>query len=256
MSPEEARIIRDVFERVRTFGPVRDDDARAAVEAELRANPDAAVGLVQAVVALDRERMELAQRVADLEAAQSQGQGQPSGGLFGGGPWAGRRDDAQAGRTGWPQPEQRGADWNQRDPRWGQQQQPQQPAPWGGQQPQQPQAPWGGQPQAPAPAQAQQRGGGIFSTILGAATGLAAGYVGYEAMKGLFGGNSGAQAGGGGGNFGDLFSGNDSGSAQGGGDSPFEERQRTAADDDSFFNSDSGGFDIGGGGGGDDDSFA
>lgn len=222
MSPEEARIIRDVFDRVRAFGPARDPDARAAVEAELRANPDAAVALVQAVVGLERERLALEQRLAEYERGQDSA---PSGGLFGGGPWGGRRaPEPQMDRSGWQQEPQR--------------------QPWGRQQPQQPQQPqaWGQQ----QPPQQAQRGGGLFGTLLGAAGGLAAGYVGYEAMKGLFGGGS--QTGG-------LFGGSEGGNADAGNDggSLFEERDRTAADDAAFFD-DGGNFDIGGGG--DDDSFA
>lgn len=229
MSPEEARIIRDVFERVRGFGPARDPDARAAVEAELRANPDAAVGLVQAVVGLERERLALEQRLAEYERGQDSA---PSGGLFGGGPWGGRRQEEPMQRGGWQQqPEP------QRQP-WGRPQAAQPSQQYG-----QPAQPWGQQP----PPQQPQRGGGLFGTLLGAAGGLAAGYVGYEAMKGLFGG--GQHAGGG------LF-GNDSGNAADAGNAGggfLEERDRTAADDAAFFD-DGGNFDIGGGG--DDDSFA
>lgn len=239
MSPEEARIIRDVFERLRAFGPVRDTEARAAVEAELRANPDAGVALVQAIVGLERERVALTEQLAAYERAQEAPQ---SGGLFGGGPW-GRRD-APERPTGWPQQPQRPDDgrWSQQPPAqqqpWGQQQQPQQ-------------QPWGQQPQ-------QQRGGGLFGTLLGAATGLAAGYVGYEAMKGLFGGGGHANAGDNGGLLGGgLFGGgnepgNELGNDRGGGF--FDERDRTSADDAAFFDDNGGDFDIGGGG--DDDNFA
>lgn len=232
MSPEEARIIRDVFERVRAFGPARDYDARAAVEAELRANPDAGVGLVQAIVGLERERLALEQRLAEYERGQDS---QPSGGLFGGGgPW-GRRDPAPQPGQGWQQQPQ------------GNYQQP----PQGYPQQQQPQA-WNQPAQQQAPQ--QQRGGGLFGTLLGAATGLAAGYVGYEAMKGLFGGGhqTGGMFGGGEGGGG-LFGGGDAGKDAAGGGGFLEERDRTSADDAAFFDN-GGDFDVGGGG--DDDSFA
>ncbi len=58
MTPQDAEIIRDVFAKIRAMGPAVDDaEAARAVEAELRANPAAALNLVRVVVGLERERV-------------------------------------------------------------------------------------------------------------------------------------------------------------------------------------------------------
>jgi hypothetical protein len=188
MTPEEAQIIRDIFDRIRQMGPApRDPAADEALKRELGANPDAVMGLVRAVVALDRERAGLIEEREDLyrqidELQQHGGPGpQGGGGLFGGGLFGG------GGRPPQPQP------------------QPEPARPWGS-------PPWGGgnqgtrgpwssgdsyQPQQPPPLPGQQRpGGGMLGTALGAAAGVAGGLFAFEAMKGLFGGEGhGAQAG-------------------------------------------------------------
>lgn len=180
MTPEEAGIIRDIFDRIRHMGPApRDPEARAAVEHELRANPDALIGLVRAIVALDRERAALIEENEALRAAL-EGPAQPSsgGGLFGDGPGYGQPGPAGGHPGGWspgPAPQQ------QREP-WGS-------APWGRSRPMPetapptpgPGGPWG------SPAGGQQ-GGGVMRTALGAAAGLAGGMFAYDAVKGMLGG--------------------------------------------------------------------
>lgn len=202
MTPEEAKIIRDVFERLKAMGPPpRDPDAQRAVETELKNNPDAGLGLVRAIVALDQERTALMQdrgerekRIAELE--QQLADRNRSGGLFGPGPGqAPAQGYAPAGSV--PPIPQGG---------YGQQ----------GYAPPQPQrGPWGSAPQqdpgyGQMPSQGlpgQGQGGGFFGggqgqggSFLGSAMRTAAGVAGgmfaFEAVKGLFGGHSGGMFGG------------------------------------------------------------
>lgn len=183
MTPEEAGIIRDIFDRIRHMGPApRDPEARAAVEHELRANPDALIGLVRAIVALDRERAALIEENEAMRAAL-EGHGQPSsgGGLFGDAPGYGPAGYGQPGSAaghpgGWspgPAPQQRepwgSAPWGRSRPA----PEPMPPAPGPG-------GPWGGGPQ----------GGGVMRTALGAAAGLAGGMFAYDAVKGMLGGSN------------------------------------------------------------------
>lgn len=169
MTPEEFSIIRDVFARIRAFPPQTDGQARQAVDAELRANPDAGVGLIQLIVGLETQRSQL-QAERDRLAAQL-AQSQPrSGGLFGtsvphvapppqpqAGPWG----QAQAAPPPPPPPQPQQA-WTQP-----------------------PAQPWGQAPQAQAP------GGSFLRSALGAATGVAGGLFAYNALSGLFGGHTG-----------------------------------------------------------------
>lgn len=156
MTPQEAEIIRTVFDRLKAAGTQpRDAEAEGLVEALMRADPSAGLGLVRALVITDRAQAALVAEnetlKQDLEAARAQagGQAQPSGGLFGGGPW---------GAPSAPAPSQGG--------------------PWGGRVPDA--GPWGGQPQ----------GGGFLSSALRTGAGVAGGLFAFEALKGLFGGGS------------------------------------------------------------------
>lgn len=163
MTPQDAEIIRDVFAKIRAMGPAVDDaEAARAVEAELRANPAAALNLVRVVVGLERERESLAAEAealaAELEDLRARTAPQPrGGGLFGNapGPWG-------SGRAAEPAP---------------------QPGPWGAQQPS---GPWGGQ--------AQPQGGGFWGSALRTGAGVAGGLFAFEALKGMFGGGHGAEA--------------------------------------------------------------
>ncbi|NLH81269.1 MAG: DUF2076 domain-containing protein, partial [Phyllobacteriaceae bacterium] len=166
MTPQEAQIIRSVFDRLKAMeaGP-RDAEAEALVEALQKADPQAGLGLVRALVMTDQAR---AAAVADAEAARRELEAmraapapQPAsgglfGGLFGGAPQA-------------PAP---------------------QPMPQAG--------PWGARPQAgPWDAQPQpQQGSGFWGSALRTGAGVAGGLFAFEAVKSLFGG--GAHAGWGG----------------------------------------------------------
>jgi hypothetical protein len=163
MTPQEAQIIRSVFDRLRATetGP-RDAEAEGLVEALLRADPRAGLGLVQALVLTERAREAAAGEAEalkqEIETLRSAGP-QPapaSGGLFGG-PWGGGARDVA------PQP-----------------------------------GPWGGRAQAPGPWDAQPQagpGGGFWSSALRTGAGVAGGLFAFEALKGLFGGSHGAGGG-------------------------------------------------------------
>jgi hypothetical protein len=159
MTPQEAQIIRDVFAKIRMMGSGSEDrEAIRAVEAELAANPAAALGLVKVVVGLERERDALEQQARELaaEVEDLQARAHPqSGGLFGG-----------------PAPRSGGL--------FGGSAQPAQSGPWGT-----PQAsgPWG------APTQPQS--GGFWGSALRTGAGVAGGLFAFEALKGLFGGGTG-----------------------------------------------------------------
>ena len=87
MTPEEYSIIRDVFARIHAFPAQTDAQARQAIDAELRSNPDAGIGLIQLVVGLEAQRSQLqAERdrlASQLAALQSRGSTPTGGGLFG-----------------------------------------------------------------------------------------------------------------------------------------------------------------------------
>lgn len=96
MNSEERRMIADLFERMRNYGPVeKEDEAERMIREEVRRMPDAPYMLVQSVLvqemALRRaeERIrELEDRVGELEGGRgraAQGGGSFLGGLFGGG---------------------------------------------------------------------------------------------------------------------------------------------------------------------------
>lgn len=166
MSPEESQIIRDVFNRIRSAGPVPNDpQARAMISQEMIANPDAGIGLIQLIVSLETQRAQLAAE-RDQLAAQLRGAGaQSSAGLFGG-----RSTPAYAP----PPPPPQASSWGNQPP----------PPP------QQASGPWGGQPQQPT------QGGSFLRTALGSAAGVAGGLFAFDALSSMFGGHRGGLGGG------------------------------------------------------------
>lgn len=160
MTPQDAQIIRSVFDRLKTMeaGP-RDAEAEALVEALTKADPQAGLGLVRALVLTEQARAAAATEAEALrrenETLKAQGTAptqSTSGGLFGG-PWGGR---------------------------------PSAPAP-------QPDGPWGGRPPQPGPwdqQPAQGGGSGFWGSALRTGAGVAGGMFAFEALRGLFGGGS------------------------------------------------------------------
>lgn len=236
MTPQDAQIIRSVFDRLKTMEATpRDPEAEGLVEALTRADPQAGLALVRALVLTERAReaaaaeaTTLRRKIETLEAQGSSPTQAPGGGLFGG-PWG--------SRPAAPAP----------------QQMPQQMP--------QPDGPWSGRAQQPGPwdAQPPQGGGGsgFWGSALRTGAGVAGGMFAFEALRGLFSGGSH-----GGGGFGqsaglfdqpttvinetvNVFQGDSSGSA---------ERPRDAAWDSGAYDDTS--YDDGGGFGGDDDSLA
>jgi hypothetical protein len=167
MSPDEARVIQDVFARVRQMGSVRDDAARVAIEREVARDPEVLVGLVRAIVALDQERDQLLgdlhfleEKVEALErSARDNPSSKPRGGLFDStSPWGQGRQPG-LGDTGLG-----GSLGNTDHDRTGR-------------------GPWESQ------RNDQGARGGFLRTAAGAAMGMAGGLFAYEALKGLFGGD-------------------------------------------------------------------
>jgi uncharacterized protein len=186
MTPQERKLVEDLFERLSTLeNAPRDDDAVDAINAGLDRAPNALYPLVQTVLVQDEALKRADARIRELEAelGVEQPQAKPQGSFLD------NMRDALLGREEPPQQQQRGSvppvrpggNPNAWGPAYGQGSAPMQPAPYA-----QPGAPQGyGQPQ-------QQSGGGSF---LGTAAATVAGVVGgamlMNSMKGMFGGEKG-----------------------------------------------------------------
>ncbi|ARJ66690.1 hypothetical protein WV31_13930 [Magnetospirillum sp. ME-1] len=167
MTPAERDLILSVFDRLsKLAGGPKDREAEALIVERLRAVPDAAYNLVEAVVVQEMAIKENEARIRDLEARLAgQSQPQQQGGGFGRGVWGrGSVPSTQA-----PQ----------------QQVQQQQYAPPPQQQYAQQPSPWGGQPSA---------GGGFLRTAAGAAVGVAGGMLLANSISSMFAGGHGASA--------------------------------------------------------------
>lgn len=194
MSPDERQLITDLFERMRSFGPVdKDREADALIQQAVRATPDAAYKLVQSVLVQENALQESGNRiqdleaqVADLQAALAAPQRQPAGGgsflggLFGGGKAAAPAQSVPvSGRSsGFGQaPQQGGSPWGQ------QRQAPQQGSMGGGYAPQQGYA-------QQAPMQQQPAGGGFMKSAMTTAAGVAGGMLAAGAIRDMMGGGA------------------------------------------------------------------
>lgn len=163
MTPSERDLILSVFDRLsRLAGGPKDRDAEALIHERLRAIPDAAYNLVEAVVVQEMAIKENEARIRDLEAqlaarvqAPQQQQQQAPG--FGRGAWGGGRGSVPSTQA----------------PQQVQQQQYAQPSPWGG------------QPSA---------GGGFLRTAAGAAVGVAGGMLLANSISSMFAGGHGGSA--------------------------------------------------------------
>jgi uncharacterized protein len=173
MTPEERRLIEDLFERMVNYGaPDKDREAEALIRERVRAMPDAVYMLTQSVLVQEQALEAANERVAELEdrlRALEESQGGPprrSGGFLSGG-FAGRRGDPdprpssvpQVGARATPSPYDRPSAWGPPPPPPG---------------------------QAPPPAGG---GGGFMRSAMATAAGVAGGVLAAESIRNLLGGS-------------------------------------------------------------------
>src|SRR5215510_807811 len=174
MTPEERRLIEDLFDRMQSYGaPEKDRAAESLIRDRVRAMPDAVYMLTQSVLVQDQalqaanERvMELEERVRQLE--DSQPAPRRSGGFLSGG-FMGRGRGADAPPSSVPQVGARASPSNY-----------DRPSVWGNQQP---------PPSAPPPAQPAGGGGGFMRSAMATAAGVAGGMLAAESIRNMLGGS-------------------------------------------------------------------
>ena len=180
MTPQDRDLIDSVFSRLaQASGSPKDPDAQALIAERFRAMPDAAYGLVQAVLVQESILKQAQAHIADLERRLAEAPASGSSSFLNQGaatPWA-----QSASR---PAPPQQPA---YQQPAYAQQQPVPQASPWG---------------QQPA-------GGGFLRQAATAAAGVAGGMLVAEGISSLFSGHHGG--------FGSGFGGYDSASGFGGG---------------------------------------
>jgi hypothetical protein len=225
MTPQERDLILSVFDRLtKIAGGTKDREAEALIAERMRAVPNAAYNLVEAVVVQEIAIKDRDARISELERQLTGAPQQQSSGGF-------------ASRAGNPQA---GTPWNRGSVPSVPAQQPQQYA----QQPQQyaqpQQSPWG-----------QPSGGGSFlRTAAGAAVGVAGGMLLANSISGMFGGgHAGGGAFGGGHASGGASPASETNNSSGGQPQPADTQPQydTNVADDSGYDS-GGGWDDGGGG--------
>jgi hypothetical protein len=174
MSPEERRLIEDLFDRMMNYGsPDKDREAEALIRERVRAMPDAVYMLTQSVLVQEQALEAANEKVVELEdrlRALEEGQGAPprrSGSFLSGG-FAGRRDPdprpssvPQVGARATPSPYDRPS-----------------PSAWGSP------PPPPGQPPPPAGG-----GGGFMRSAMATAAGVAGGVLAAESIRNMLGGS-------------------------------------------------------------------
>ena len=197
MTPDERQMIADLFERMRSFGPVdKDRDADALIAQAVRTTPDAAYKLVQSVLVQENALQEAGNRIQDLEAqvadlqatmAQQQQPAKSSGGSFLGGFFGGGKPAA---------PVQGSVPVSGRSAGFGQAPQQQAGSPWGQQRQAPPQQMGGGygQPMQQQPMQQAPAGGGFMRSAMTTAAGVAGGMLAAGAIRDMMSGGSSAHA--------------------------------------------------------------
>ncbi len=88
MTPQEKDLIQSVFERLAAQTGVKDAEADGLIADNLRRRPDAAYGLVQAVVMLEAGLKQAQARISELQRQQSATPAAGGSFLGGGSPWA------------------------------------------------------------------------------------------------------------------------------------------------------------------------
>lgn len=191
MSPEERRLLAELFERTREAAVhPRDREAEALIAELVRGQPAAPYLLAQAVIvqeqalkAADQKLQEMQAEIDDLRAHAQEPQQKPAGGflgsIFGGG-----EQPRQPPRSAVPP--SGGSLWG--SGRTLDQGQGGQGQGGMGYPPQQQGGPWTGQRQAAAPA--PQQGGGFLSGALTTAAGVAGGMLLANSIGGLFRGHN------------------------------------------------------------------
>jgi len=175
MTPQEKDLIRGVFDRLAAHRSVKDPDAEAFIKDRVQGQPDAAYGLVQAVILLEAGLNQAQARINELQRQQEQGQA-GGGFLGGGGPWGGGSVPRSA-----PQPAYA----------------PQQPPAYYAPQAAPAASPWTQQP----------AGGGFLRNAATMAAGVAGGALIAEGLSNLLGGHHYGYGGGFGGGYGTGFGG-------------------------------------------------
>jgi uncharacterized protein len=186
MTPEERRLIEDLFDRMMSYGsPEKDREADSLIKERLRAMPDAAYMLTQSVLVQEQALQAANERVAELEdrvrALQERQDGPPRrSGSFLGSVFTNRDRDDRAGLEGRPSsvPQvgaRAPAPPYERPSAWGQSERPS--APWQSAPPQQP-------PQPP-PAGS---GGGFMRSAMATAAGVAGGVLVADSIRNMMGG--------------------------------------------------------------------
>ena len=173
MTPEERRLIEDLFERMMSYGaPDKDREAEALIRDRVRAMPDAVYMLTQSVLvqeqaleATNGRVMELEDRLRALEDSQG-GPPRRSGSFLSGG-FAGRRGDPEPPPSSVPQVGAR-ATPSAYD----------RPSAWGSP------PPPPGQPPPPAGG-----GGGFMRSAMATAAGVAGGVLAAESIRNMLGGS-------------------------------------------------------------------
>ena len=180
MTPDEQRMIQDLFQRLASQGRVaKDAQADRVIVDAMRANPDAGYMLVQTALVYEHQMEEQETRIRDLEDQIAQLQRGASAQPSGGGSFLGGRIGAARGSVPGVAPQ--ASPWQaapQQAPVY------QQPAPQRGI--------FGGG--APAPMAQAAPGGGFFRSALQTAAGVAGGMMVANSLSGLFGGGHEAHA--------------------------------------------------------------
>ena len=175
MSPEERRLIEDLFDRMMSYGaPDKDREAEALINQRVRAMPDAVYMLTQSVLVQEQALQATNERLAEREErlrGLEEGAGQPrrSGGFLSGG-FMGRGRDPEPRASSVPQVGARSAPSGY-----------DRPSAWGQGAPAQP---------PPPPPAAAGGGGGFMRSAIATAAGVAGGVLAADSIRNMLGGHA------------------------------------------------------------------